>query len=391
MLEGDERGGIVRPRRLRVASLRTGSTEKRAPIWTNFHILMHRPLPADGTIKGVRVHRTLIGCRARWNIQFIVDEPVRMAPSLPEAPRYVGINTGWRRVPGGMRIAVAANTDGQARELVLPDTVLRRAGKSAELRSLRDGETNRIRGLLASWRMTLPEDHWFRIETETIHAWRRSGRIVLLHRRWASARIAGDEALFAIVAAWIAQDRHLLDWETFNLRRMRQQIRGRYEAWVAMICRDHDVIAIEDINLTTLKASMPAPYLQDIAHERGAIIAVGELRMRLKAMPKTRGLQVVEVPAAFISADCSACRTRRWAKPEERTADLLQTCPACGLTEDQDLTAAKNVLARGLALLRDGDPLAPTAKEKAKTLRRTRKRAKPEALTEMEVTPGIGE
>lgn len=56
------RGGNIRPCRLREVSLRTGS-DGRAPIWSRLHVLMHRPLP-EGQIKGAWAQCRFVGGRA---------------------------------------------------------------------------------------------------------------------------------------------------------------------------------------------------------------------------------------------------------------------------------------------------------------------------------------
>jgi len=83
--------------RLRVAS------DRRSPIWAEWQMIMHRPLPEDATLKMATVHRRREGRRWRWSIDITVameSKPRRCTTGV------VGVDFGWRlRSGGGIRVA----------------------------------------------------------------------------------------------------------------------------------------------------------------------------------------------------------------------------------------------------------------------------------------------
>jgi hypothetical protein len=82
-----------------------------------------------------------------------------------------------------------------------------------------------------------------------------------------------------------------------------------------------------------------------------------------------RGGDLVEVPAAYTSQTCSACGV---VDSESRQSQSAFVCTACGHTENADVNAAKNILARGL--LFTAAPKKPA--QKLRQLRRKPKAAK---------------
>lgn len=73
---------------------------------------------------------------------------------------------------------------------------------------------------------------------------------------------------------------------------------------------------------------------------------LGRLVQLLSYKCERSGSRLVRVDARGTSQDCSGCGERVPKVLSVRTHD----CPACGLVLDRDVNAARNVLARGLAL-----------------------------------------
>jgi len=404
-------GGAPRLQRIRI---RTGS-DGRAPIWTEFHMLLHRPLP-PGKILWVRAHQTRVGIRTMYNIQFVVDidtagrapraRPAGGAVMDDRAPQarshhvgdatddrapqarsmmshaIVGVDIGWRKLENGdWRVAMAVIPDGTTDELVVPHDVLRRADKSADLRSIRDQSRDAMRTRLLAFRETVvasledatpaPSADWLEA-TRTMHAWLKFGRFVRLRHWWAQHRFAGDEEIYSALCAWLDNDRHLIDWQEFNIRRMKRQIDGLYQAWAMRLARSFDVIAIEDMNLTDLKASSPG-LVSDLAHERGMVVGLSHLIGWLKRATAGYNTRLVEVDPAYTTRNCRKCGFCRPA-----SAELVIKCEACGFAEDQDITAGHNITARAVATLEEPTPEATPVKRR---VRRTRRRPN-EATTE---------
>lgn len=126
--------------------------------------------------------------------------------------------------------------------------------------------------------------------------------------------------------------------------------------------RNHDVIAIEDLNVLGMTRSasgtIDTPGKQ-VAHKRGlnrsvADAALGEFRRQLEYKAERAGRVVVVIDRWYPSSKtCSSCGhllaklslgTRFW------------TCPTCRTRHDRDINAAKNIMAAGRAVVRGQSP-----------------------------------
>jgi putative transposase len=107
------------------------------------------------------------------------------------------------------------------------------------------------------------------------------------------------------------------------------------------LVRDHDVIVIEDLNVSGMVRNRPlAKAISDCGW--------GEFRRQLQYKAARAGRQLIVINRFYPSSKtCSACghllaelslRTRTW------------QCPSCGTRHDRDVNAAKNILAAGLAV-----------------------------------------
>jgi hypothetical protein len=333
--------------RYRELSFRIGSEEKGAPIWSFFHVLTvdHKRgtkrcerLPT-GPLKWVRIHYERIGVRDRWNVQFVVAEDFEQLAWRKNFT--VGIDIGWRRVEGGIRIAYAVGSDGFESQLVIPDHVIDRKKKSFDLQEIRDREKNVYKGLISIFRGTLPPDHPFVELTKELHLWRKDYRFLQLHRYWKNHRIDGDDELFHRVEKWLFNDRHLNDWQKFNVRRMALQVRGRQACWVAELAQRYATFGIEgDFNIARMRNKNIVSDEMQRAAVAHAETAPGALRELLKHQ-ENRGVTIVSVTAAKTTTTCCRCGFVRKPLFQE---DLMLKCEKCGKTEDQDKNAAINIM-----------------------------------------------
>ena len=109
----------------------------------------------------------------------------------------------------------------------------------------------------------------------------------------------------------------------------------------ARLVRDHDVIAIEDLNVKGMVRNRSlAKAISDCGW--------GEFRRQLEYKAASAGRHLIVIDRWYPSSKtCSACghllaslslETRTW------------QCPSCGTRHDRDINAAKNILAAGLAV-----------------------------------------
>ena len=109
----------------------------------------------------------------------------------------------------------------------------------------------------------------------------------------------------------------------------------------ARLVRDHDVIAIENLNVKGMVRNRSlAKAISDCGW--------GEFRRQLEYKAASAGRHLIVIDRWYPSSKtCSACghllaslslETRTW------------QCPSCGTRHDRDINAAKNILAAGLAV-----------------------------------------
>src|SRR5581483_511367 len=198
-------------------------------------LVLHRPLPPDGLVRAIHVIREPLAGHERWRVSIVVEAP---APAPAPRAGTVAVHLGWRRVPGGLRVAVWRDAAGREGEWVLPQAVLDRLTKPEALRAQRDAHLNTLRAALGAWRATRPQvPDWFRAATATWCQWRSPARYVALERQWRAQRWPGDEAGYALLDAWYRHDRHLWEWECHQRDQARAHRREWYRRWAAALVR----------------------------------------------------------------------------------------------------------------------------------------------------------
>jgi putative transposase len=142
-------------------------------------------------------------------------------------------------------------------------------------------------------------------------------------------------------------------------RKVRQARQDFLHKTTTRLVREHDVIAIEDLNVRGMTSSargtvqVPGRRVRQKAGLNRAVLdaGLGEFRRQLEYKAARAGRTVVVVDRWFPSSKtCSECGyllatlslgTRFW------------TCPACRTRHDRDVNAAKNILAAGRVAARD--------------------------------------
>lgn len=128
----------------------------------------------------------------------------------------------------------------------------------------------------------------------------------------------------------------------------------------------HDLIVLEKLNtpgMTRKPKPKPDPenvggYLPNRARAKAglnrAILASawGTLGTRMRQKAEVSGAAVVFVDARFTSQQCRACGHTA---PENRERQAVFRCVVCGHADHADANAARNILARGLALTVNGE------------------------------------
>lgn len=116
----------------------------------------------------------------------------------------------------------------------------------------------------------------------------------------------------------------------------------------------HPVIALEDLRVKNMSASAKGTAVrpgknvrQKAGLNRGILDAAwGEFARQLTYKVRWRGGQVILVDSAYTSQSCRICKQT---SAENRKTQSVFSCVACGHTENADIHAAKNILARAIA------------------------------------------
>lgn len=118
------------------------------------------------------------------------------------------------------------------------------------------------------------------------------------------------------------------------------------------LVKDHDLIAVEGLNVKGLARTRMAKSIQDAGWSA--------FMNMLTYKAASAGATVVKVPPAYTSQDCSGCGNR----VKKTLSQREHKCPSCGLVLDRDHNAALNILAAGrAATARGGSMWSPVKRE----------------------------
>jgi hypothetical protein len=307
------RGGKPRPR----VRLRIGSTETRDPVWGEWPVILHRPLPVDARLKGAKVIRRRLGPKDEWSLHVTLEWPADQRPVDAEScgAGTVAVDLGWRQDADTLR--AGGWTDGETSgEIHLDPAVRAMLRKAADIRSIRDQRQNDIRTALVAWRDsvgTLGSEHAEALRM--LPAWQSPARFAALARWWRDHRHDGDAVILPALEAWRRRDKHLWLYEIGTRRRAVARRRDQYRVLAATLARRYRTLVIERLDLRVL-AAIPAPESERESVPKGRAqrveTAPSELRTALVNAFRARGGEVASVaPTGPAAALLAAWRERR--------------------------------------------------------------------------------
>src|SRR5919199_5742912 len=118
-----------------------------------------------------------------------------------------------------------------------------------------------------------------------------------------------------------------------RIARQREMFHYQVAHW---LCRNYDLIAVEDLNIRGLARTKLAKSIYDVAWGRFITI--------LETVVVKYGVHLVKVSPHNTSQNCSGCET----KVPKTLSVRLHQCPKCGLEMDRDENAAINILYKAL-------------------------------------------
>lgn len=104
--------------------------------------------------------------------------------------------------------------------------------------------------------------------------------------------------------------------------------------------RSHDLIALEDLQVRNMgKNHHLAKSISDVGWS--------QFRHWVEYYAKLAGIEVIAVPPAYTSQNCSGC----YEIVQKRLSVRTHGCPHCGLIMDRDQNAALNIVYAALRIL----------------------------------------
>lgn len=361
-------------------ALRIGSGERGKPIWAEWPMIMHRPLPEGCRIKNATVTRAP---RALGPDEWFVTIAVELPEAIPHHQRKipeggkVAINLGWcQRPDGGIRSGYLVGDDGWEQEVVVPPRVISALEKASRIRGYRDDNRNQLVAAFLKWRdyLTITPPEWFVERTKHFEQWKSFRRLHDLALEWRKNRWEGDNGGFALFdrfptkemrtsrdwrsVGWRYRDHHLWRYEDGLRRHALGHRKETYRILAARLGERYRTLVIDDTDLSLFKRSeVEGKHRPAMIGHQQNLAAPSELR---QALTNVYGTRVVTTSATNGSVTCNGCGHQN--EIGRTTPDRHITCSKCEARWDQDANACRNALARSDA---------PVVKE-AKKLRAAR-------------------
>lgn len=358
----------------RTLRLRVGSNG-RDPIWAEWPMILHRPLPPNAKIKVVTVSLRRRSARWEWSAQFIVDDAASDPRPIPpdRSDLSVALNLGYaQRENGGIRVGYLVAEDGWTREIVMPERDVQALDKADAIRSQRDKNADDLRTKLSAWiaeqdPASLPE--WFREEVEHLPQWKTSQRFLNLAESWQRNYWDAGDAGFGLIHAWRDRDTHLSRYETgMRSTALRRRLDG-YRCIAREVANRYLHLVVDDTDLRRLaRLADPESSEQDAwpaARRQRTVAAPHELRAALQNAFGAARIQ--EMSAVDVTRTCNTCGHRNEPRAESRVVH----CAACGTAYDQDANACRNLLRDAARVIPSNDePGEPTKRGRGYKIRK---------------------
>lgn len=343
-----------------VISLRVGSQDGE-PVWWDLPVYVHRPLPEGADVTFIEVIRERVAGNSRLSVCITVRIPARAQRDQGDV---IGIDLGWRSVPGGLRVAVASSTapfpplpeqpelqgvlrplGSGAVEIVVPDAWRDVLLHVNGVRSIRDQGLDVIRRKVVD---ALAEGvEGIEATAGEVARWRSANRFAVLARQWPQSHPLAETLL-----AWRKQDKHLWEIEANERDHILARRRDAWRKVANWLCHTGvAMIAVEEMSLAPLVMVPPVEEGDDqqavLARAQRAIVAPGELRKVLLAATNRHGIRVQQVDAAGTTRAHVACGYVI-DDPAEFAKQVMVWCPRCEVAYDQDVNASLNIISRAL-------------------------------------------
>lgn len=318
-----------------------------------FHTILHRPIPSDAIVKIVswvgRLHPTH---GWNWSLNITVETPA-YEPRQHFTGRGAGLDIGWRKMDGYLRVGILRDTDGHTVELrlQLDETATSRSkwlGLPATIDDIYELDS-RIAGRVEAAKDALRKLDWEKLPPQAssslahLQTMRQGGLVKLMRTLEARDEADGDEnttqQALELLRAWRVENDELRRSRTLGLDRLVGRKRWIYENIAAWLAERYDLVIWEgELDLKRMAENVKGDVALEAAARYRQWAAPSELRHHIRRAFAKSGARLIDEEAAWSTRRCAEC-----GEMAEPSARLILTCPN-GHKFDQDKNAASNFL-----------------------------------------------
>lgn len=334
-------------------SFRVGSVGKGKPLFAEFPMIMHRPLPPDARIKDAYVVRRANSVRVPWRYCLCVVLESGQFEAAFSSSRQVGttaVNFGWRLVDGEIRVATVNNDVGGTSEVRLPARFLGGVRKCEDLQGILDKNFDEVRATIATWIAGHDCPEAFRDTFAGVASWESQHRLAELAWYWRERRFDGDDEIYDVVTGWKDRYRHLADWLKNERRYLVDWRANFYSVTAKRLATTSARIAIDTFQISKVaRRAQPEEREQggDAARANRVIAAPSLLRLAILHAASKYHCEVVVAPTANGTRRCDVCGFIHPTK----IVEMVHVCSGCGAVWDQDVNNTDNLLAKNASAL----------------------------------------
>ena len=319
-------------------------SEGRSPVWASWPHFMHRPLPEDGKITGVRVIRSEWnqGFRYHWHVLIEVDTPDPKLKPLNE-DSMVAVNLGWRKLDNGdLRVATWMDTKGNGGELRLGPAFRERIEKAESLHGFREDDQNELKAKLIP--LGVPCEKW-----ESPDSFKK-----LLY--------SDNEEIVELVKPWAARDDHLWRYERGVRSGAINYRREVYRLWALSIATQYDIVVVDSTDYAKLAKKDRKRENKTREHDAQRVEGAPSIaRSAIRNVATRLGCRVLGGDEFQATQECAICGCKA---PWDAAPRIMHYCQSCKNNWDQDENNCKNLLARGKVAIKALGALAGVPKPK---------------------------
>lgn len=346
---GRTASGRARPEYRLTATIYTrGRGVRRTVTWP---LILHRPMPENARIQEVTIVRQAIahcrhGAAARetWSVSFLCRVPAveRTGNTQPAC----GIDIGWRRLNDGVRVAVVVPERGERTSVVLPERIVDGWRYSDDLAADIDRRTTARFAALAALPWGTASSALQDMAADMRRAPKKTyGMLDRLVSLWRETAASWEATVFAEAARDVQANRRDVGERHALMRRLAAARKDHYRKEALRIARNHGTIGLEaNLSLKQMAESDNDPTPPPSRQYR-KMSAPSEFLSALRLAADKTGAKVIEHDGASTWV-CAQCGHEQ--SPSDPAA-LIATCPSCSATWDQDVNAARIILATAVA------------------------------------------